>query len=92
MSDKLVIACPKCEWEPDGGAYWMCSCGHTWNTFATLGQCPACGRKWEHTQCIQPAGGCNAWSPHLDWYRDLDSFVQKEVSQILAPKQLTLDL
>ncbi len=61
------IRCPKCEWEPDGGAHWICNCGHVWNTFATQGQCPRCGKVHKHTCCPK----CHKWSPHADWYVDL---------------------
>jgi hypothetical protein len=29
----MYIACPKCDWRPDGGAYWVCTCRHVWDTF-----------------------------------------------------------
>ena len=76
------IACPKCNWEPDGGAHWMCSCGHQWNTFETSGRCPRCGKNWEYTQCIPHRGGCPDWSLHIDWYRDLDDWLQEEVENL----------
>ncbi len=63
----MKIACPKCAWEPPPDARWTCHCGHSWNTFDTAGQCPACGKVHRDTQC--PA--CHGWSPHHDWYRDL---------------------
>jgi hypothetical protein len=68
--ENMRIRCPKCEWEPDGGAYWECDCGTAWNTFDTVGVCPGCGKKWHDTQCPGPffPGGCGAWSPHDDWY------------------------
>ena len=47
----------------------------TWNTFATGGRCPACKKVWEVTQCVVSAGGCEKWSPHLDWYEGLDDIV-----------------
>jgi hypothetical protein len=56
--------CPCCGWRPSAGARWACSCGETWNTFATRGRCPGCSREWQHTQCLR----CHAWSPHEDWY------------------------
>ena len=47
MTEK--IACPKCEWEPDGGEYWGCSsCGHVWDTFKTAARCPSCGKQYHH--------------------------------------------
>jgi len=68
------ILCPKCNWKPDGGEYWQCSCLYDWNTFNTGGRCPNCSKVWKLTQCPGPGlpGGCGIWSPHSDWYRDLD--------------------
>ena len=79
---EIRIECPQCGWEPDGQPYWMCTCGHNWNTFDTAGRCPACGKQWEHTQCIPPAGGCPEWSPHLDWYKGLDDWLRAELEKI----------
>ena len=80
--DSIRIRCPKCEWEPDGKPYWRCSCGHQWDTFATGGRCPRCQAVWEHTQCpIRLTSGCGKWSPHLDWYENLDNVV-REVEEI----------
>ncbi len=77
------IACPKCDWEPDGGEYWGCStCGHTWDTFKTAARCPSCGTQYRHTQCIPHAGGCNQSSPHIDWYRHLDDWLKEEIESI----------
>lgn len=68
--NKEEVKCPKCEWKPDGGAYWQCSsCHHIWNTFATYGQCPQCKKVYKDTQCI----ACSQWSPHADWYNDLEN-------------------
>lgn len=75
--DNIRIRCPKCDWEPDGQPYWMCECGTQWDTFSTGGRCPGCGKVWEYTQCILFAGGCDAWSPHLDWYENLDNVVEE---------------
>jgi predicted RNA-binding Zn-ribbon protein involved in translation (DUF1610 family) len=69
------ICCPKCSWEPDGHAYWTCSCGISWNTFETYGKCPGCGKIWRDTQCPE----CVKWSPHADWYIDLPAIeLEKE--------------
>lgn len=73
--ENIKISCPKCNWEPDGKPYWCCTCGTEWDTFSTIGRCPGCKRIWQNTQCIIDAGGCGAWSPHLDWYKGLDSVV-----------------
>ena len=80
--DSIRIRCPKCDWEPDGQPYWLCTCGHHWDTFNTGGRCPACGKVWEHTQFVLEAGGCTKWSPHLDWYENLDK-VADEVKDVL---------
>ena len=82
MPADIKIECPKCAWEPDGGAYWSCTCGHVWNTFATAGRCPSCNKQWKHTQCIRHQGGCNEFSPHLDWYKGLDDWLRKELEAI----------
>lgn len=81
---ELIIECPKCKWKPDGGEYWMCSCGHTWNTFATAGRCPACSKQWNDTCCPSGTyvGGCGQWSPHLEWYKNLDDKLKKEIKEI----------
>ena len=63
------IRCPKCKWEPHAADLWQCSCGTFWNTFTTYGQCPSCKKVWKDTQC--PA--CWKWSPHADWYVDLQN-------------------
>ncbi len=80
---RIQIECPKCGWEPDGGAYWMCSqCYHTWNTFDTMAKCPACGFQHERTACIPHRGGCQAYEPHLDWYKNLDDSLHLQLDQI----------
>ncbi len=79
----IRIRCPKCNWEPDGGPYWMCStCGCRWNTFATAARCPDCGRIYKDTKCIIRRGGCEAWSPHLDWYEGLDGVLENLKEEI----------
>lgn len=84
MND-LKIQCPKCKWEPDGGEHWMCSCGHSWNTFDTQGICPKCSKRWSDTQCPGPGfpGGCGAWSAHIDWY-----IIPIDFEELLAEKVL----
>lgn len=79
---ELRIACPKCDWEPDGKPYWSCTCGHIWNTFDTAGRCPQCRKQWEWTACIPYAGGCSSMSPHLDWYRGLDDWLRERLEEI----------
>ena len=78
---ELKIECPKCQWEPDGGAYWQCNCGHVWNTFDTAGRCPACSYQWKHT-CCPTFIGCGRFSPHIDWYKDLDDLLEDELNAI----------
>jgi len=86
MMDNIKIHCPKCHWEPDGKPYWSCSCGMHWDTFATGGRCPKCGKVWSKTQCVEPAGGCNLWSPHLDWYENLDDISEEVLSLLKEAK------
>jgi hypothetical protein len=77
MND-IRIRCPKCKWQPDGGPHWQCTCGCQWNTFDTGARCPACGKVWQYTQCVDPLiGGCERISPHLDWYDGLDDVVRE---------------
>ena len=62
------IWCPKCNWVPRPADRWACEpgCGHSWHTFDTRGQCPACLKQWKKTQCLR----CDAMSPHEDWYHN----------------------
>lgn len=83
MSYDTKIACPKCNWEPDGGAYWQCSdCGHVWDTFKTTAVCPSCQRRYKMTSCIPYAGGCFESSPHVDWYRELPQRLKEELEKV----------
>jgi hypothetical protein len=86
--DNIHICCPKCNWEPDGKPYWQCTCGTVWDTFSTGARCPGCAKVWDHTQCIQFAGGCNVYSPHLDWYKGLDDVVEKLKDEIIESWQV----
>ena len=79
MSSKIKILCPKCDWEPDGGSHWECTCSHIWNTFDTGGRCPRCGKVWEDTQCPT----CHKMSPHLDWYKGLDDHIKKLIEELV---------
>jgi hypothetical protein len=76
------ICCPKCGWEPDGQAHWQCLCGHSFDAFASAGRCPACFRQWERTHCVPEAGGCNGKTNHLDWYGDLQGWLQRELQAL----------
>ena len=58
------IRCPLCNWSPSSRDRWLCTCGHSWNTFDTGGVCPACLFQWASTQCL----ACGRWSPHSAWY------------------------
>lgn len=89
---KIEIACPKCEWEPNGGAYWQCTCLHPWNTFETSGKCPNCSKTWHDTQCPGPGypGGCGVWSKHIDWYRNLGEEMRIEIEGILQEELVVL--
>ncbi|HYC83696.1 MAG TPA: hypothetical protein VEB86_00680 [Chryseosolibacter sp.] len=80
----MRIRCPKCNWEPDGGEYWKCHCGCTWNTFDTAAKCPDCGFQHQLTQCPGPVGGCNAFSFHLDWYEDLDNTIEEALKTTIV--------
>ncbi|RYU96715.1 hypothetical protein [Emticicia agri] len=84
----MKIRCPKCSWEPDGGKYWQCHCGHIWNTFETIGRCPSCHYQHEYTQCVPHAGGCDKKSPHLDWYEGLDKIVEEFIEEVFAEEDV----
>lgn len=69
MLQNVKIECPNCRWEPDGGAYWQCTCGHVWDTFKTTAICPSCKKRWKVTQCPKfSSDGCGEVHPHEDWY------------------------
>lgn len=65
----MYIACPKCDWRPQGTELWVCECRHRWHTFNTHGVCPACGKAWRVTQCL----ACHEFSDHEEWYHEDDS-------------------
>lgn len=76
-ADGRRVRCPLCDWRPDAASRWVCSdcdhpeyfydsCGASWNTFDTAGQCPGCGHLWRWTMCL----ACGLWSPHAEWYED----------------------
>ncbi|GAB5551473.1 MAG: hypothetical protein Sapg2KO_10640 [Saprospiraceae bacterium] len=73
---EVKIECPKCTWEPQADSKWQCSCGHVWNTFDTAARCPACSKQWEETICLS----CYKWSLHLDWYKNLDEWLEDELA------------
>ena len=40
-----------------------------WDTFITTAICPACGKRWNVTQCPKlSSDGCGEVRPHEDWY------------------------
>ena len=84
----MKICCPKCDWQPDGHAYWQCHCGTIWNTFETAGRCPSCHFQHESTACVPFAGGCNAVSPHLDWYEGLDGIIEELIEEVFEEKEV----
>jgi Zn-dependent protease len=43
--------CPSCKQSPPAVPLWKCACGTQYDTFATGGACPACGRAFPATQC-----------------------------------------
>ena len=75
----VEIKCPKCSWEPEASSRWSCTCGHSWNTFDTIGRCPSCSKQWHDTQCLS----CAQWSPHLEWYHNLDEITSKMIEEAL---------
>ena len=73
----MRIACPHCDWEPDGGKHWYCACGALYNAFETAARCPKCTQQYERVQCMPPdRGGCHRESPYLDWYRGLQDTLE----------------
>ncbi len=85
---EIKICCPKCKWEPDGGEYWQCDCGHVWDTFKTIARCPACHKQHQYTACVPHAGGCEAHSPHLDWYEGLDKIIEDLKEEVLENQEV----
>jgi hypothetical protein len=74
----MVIACPKCDFCPRPNLLWICrpGCATKWHTFATHGICPGCHKFWHDTCCPR----CKMWSPHDDWYRDLNGAPDREIT------------
>jgi hypothetical protein len=79
MFEPVKVRCPLCAWEPHPASRWSCvdcdkpeffysSCGRSWNTFETFGQCPGCSHQWQFTACLV----CAQWSPHEEWYEEHD--------------------
>lgn len=89
MPEEIIIACPKCDWEPKQSDRWIClpGCGHLWNTFDTAAKCPGCGIQWEYTQCLC----CKGVSRHTHWYRSLGSNLQEELDLVDKEMQETVE-
>lgn len=79
----MSVRCPTCQWAPRGGESWLCTCGHSWDTFATRGRCPNCGVQWADTSCPR----CHEASPHEAWYTEPPSRPQADtkVARIDGP-------
>lgn len=58
------FACPRCSAPPPMGALWACACRERFDTFATGGRCPKCGRSFQNTSCTE----CGQPSPHASFY------------------------
>ncbi len=87
--EEKIIQCSVCEWNPDGGKHWSCSCGYLWNTFETKGKCPKCKTQWEDTRCIS----CGQSTPHQDWYKTKEDLarIEKNGNPILRAKKKSLE-
>ncbi len=58
------FSCPACHAPPPVGAFWVCACKATFDTFAGQGACPKCGRNFPRTTCTE----CSESSAHRDFY------------------------
>jgi Zn-dependent protease len=58
------FACPRCKAAPPVGDFWRCACGQMFDTFATRGRCPRCGRTFQVTAC----NNCSQPGPHTAFY------------------------
>lgn len=83
--EKIKIKCPSCSWKPTKKAMWRCECGTQFNAFAQQNQCPTCKKTWEYTQCVEEAGGCNEFAPHIDWYENVPSMVSELMNELNIP-------
>jgi Zn-dependent protease len=57
-------ACPQCGGAQPIGAFWRCTCGQLFDTFATRAQCPFCKRVYRDTAC----NDCSQMHPHQAFY------------------------
>jgi len=64
------VKCPNCGQNPPVGAYWKCTCGEAFDTFATMGTCPRCGTQHYVTACPD----CRTASPLAAWYGPAGQF------------------
>lgn len=61
---RIGCACPACGTSPLVGPFWVCSDCHTkFDTFATGGICPGCGKQFTITHCSE----CDTRSPFAAW-------------------------
>jgi Zn-dependent protease len=58
------VACPSCGAAPPVGDFWLCPCRKRFDTFATHGVCPHCGRTFGVMAC----GECQRPSPYEAYY------------------------
>ncbi|HAI75285.1 MAG TPA: hypothetical protein DCM08_03485 [Microscillaceae bacterium] len=80
------IACPHCQWEPDGGQYWRCDCGFVWDTFSTGAICPACQKRHKYTMCPT----CSKVSLHIDWYHNpIDLEIETLLEEVVVVPKTT---
>ena len=80
--NEIKIACPKCNWQPDANLTGRVAAVVIGILFLPVAVARPCKKVWEQTQCIYLAGGCTAWSPHLDWYKGLDTIIEKLKEEI----------
>ena len=64
------LRCPSCGQAAPIGAYWRCTCGQPFDTFATGGVCPRCGTQHYVTACPD----CRQPSALAAWYGETGSF------------------
>ncbi len=67
------FACPSCHTAPPLGELWRCSqCQQQFDTFLTLGTCPACHAQFNLTQCLD----CGTRSAMNEWRTNAESGVR----------------
>lgn len=64
------MRCPACGQAAPIGNYWQCTCGQPFDTFATGGICPRCGRQHHVTSCPD----CRQPSSLAGWYGPMGQF------------------